>query len=122
MPATPSFTVIVRCRRMPSLRSAGGAVAVVLARGCRPFVQYELVKWITRERDATLAAEVVGLTQQAHVAALNTPLALAAPTAAIEHRLAMADAAIHACVQSPAPTVVTSDAHFEHPRRRATGF
>lgn len=77
-------------------------------------VQYELAKWITRERDETLALEVIGLTHQARVVALDTSLALGAAALALEHRLAMADAVIYATARAHGATVVTSDAHFEH--------
>jgi predicted nucleic acid-binding protein len=77
-------------------------------------VQYELAKWVTRERDEALAMEVIALTQQAQVVELDTNLALAAADAALAHRLAMADAVIYACARSHTATVVTSDAHFEH--------
>lgn len=77
-------------------------------------VQYELAKWVTRERDEALAMEVIGLTQQAQVVELDTTLALAAAAAALEHRLALADAVVYACARSRGATVVTSDAHFEH--------
>ena len=50
-------------------------------------VQYELAKWVTRERDETLAMEIIGLTQQAHVVLLDTSLALSAAAAALEHHL-----------------------------------
>jgi len=77
-------------------------------------VQYELAKWVTRERDEALAMEVIALTEQAQVVELDTNLALAAADAALAHRLAMADAVIYACARSHTATVVTSDAHFEH--------
>lgn len=77
-------------------------------------IQYELAKWITRERDETLALEVIGLTHQSRVVALDTSLALGAAALALEHRLAMADAVIYATARAHGATVVTSDAHFEH--------
>ena len=77
-------------------------------------IQYELAKWITRERDETLALEIIGLTQQSRVVALDTSLALSAATLALEHRLALADAVIYATARAHGATVVTSDAHFEH--------
>lgn len=77
-------------------------------------IQYELAKWVTRERDETLALEVIGFTQQARVVPLDTSLALSAAALALEHRLAMADAVIYATARSHGATVVTSDAHFEH--------
>ena len=77
-------------------------------------IQHELAKWITRERDETLALEVIGLTHQSRVVALDTSLALGAAALALEHRLAMADAVIYATARAHGATVVTSDAHFEH--------
>jgi uncharacterized protein with PIN domain len=63
-------------------------------------VQYELAKWVTRERDEALAMEVIGLTQQAQVVELDTTLALAAAATALEHRLALADAVVYAGARS----------------------
>lgn len=77
-------------------------------------VQYELARWVTRERDEALAMEVIGLTHQAHIVVLDTTLALSAAAAAREHGLAMADAVIYASAQAHGATVVTTDAHFEH--------
>ena len=77
-------------------------------------VQYELAKWVTRERDETLAMEIIGLTQQAHVVLLDTSLALSAATAALEHRLALADAVVYACARLHDATLITSDAHFRN--------
>jgi len=41
-------------------------------------IQYELHKWICRERDEVLAIEVIALTQQANVIPLTESLALLA--------------------------------------------
>jgi predicted nucleic acid-binding protein len=76
-------------------------------------VQFELYRWLCRERDEALAMDVIGVTEQGKVRALDTPLALYAADLAARHGLAMADAMIYACARSEGVELVTSDAHFE---------
>ena len=38
-------------------------------------IQYELYKWICREKDSSLALEIIGITEQALVTPLDTNLA-----------------------------------------------
>lgn len=75
-------------------------------------VQFELYKWVSRERDESLALEIVGLTQRGRVVPLNTALALRAGDVAREHKLAFADAVIYATALQEQCPLVTSDAHF----------
>jgi predicted nucleic acid-binding protein len=39
-------------------------------------IQYELYKWISREKDTTLALEVIGITENCEIVPLDTALAL----------------------------------------------
>ena len=76
-------------------------------------VQYELHKWICRERDLVTAAEVIGFTEEGEVIPLDTPLALLASKVATTHCLPMADAVVYATALHSAVDLVTCDAHFE---------
>jgi predicted nucleic acid-binding protein len=75
-------------------------------------VQYELYKWICREKNTTTALEIIGITERATVVALDTHLALAAADIARENNLAMADAIIYATAQKNNAELITSDRHF----------
>lgn len=59
-------------------------------------IQYELYKWVKRERDEATALEVVALTEQCRVVPLDTATALAAADWSLAHGLAFADALIYA--------------------------
>ena len=76
-------------------------------------VQFELYKWVCRERDEALALEVIALTEQGRVVALTTALALLAADLARLHGLSFADSIIYATAQQEEATLVTSDDHFE---------
>ena len=76
-------------------------------------VQYELHRWVCRERDEATAMEVIGVTEQGTVAPLDTPLALLASELAATHGLAMADAVVYATSQQAGTDLVTCDARFE---------
>lgn len=75
-------------------------------------VQFELYKWICRERDETLALEIISLTQQAKVLPLTTTLALVAADLGAQHKLAFADAVVYASARHEDCDLVTSDEHF----------
>lgn len=75
-------------------------------------IQFELYKWVCRERDELLALEFVALTEQGTVVPLTAALALLAADLASQHQLAMADAIIYATARSMQVPVVTCDAHF----------
>jgi predicted nucleic acid-binding protein len=75
-------------------------------------VQYELHRWICRERDEATAMEVIGITEQGTVVPLDTSLALLASELAATHRLAMADALIYATAQQAGVQLITCDDHF----------
>jgi len=76
-------------------------------------IQYELYKWICRERDESLALNVIGITEQGKVVSMDTSLALAAADVAKQYKLAMADAIIYACATLHKVQLVTSDKHFD---------
>lgn len=75
-------------------------------------IQYELYKWICREKDTATALDVIGLTEQAHVESLDTHLALNAAAIAKQYNLAMADAIIYATGLKNQAIIITCDQHF----------
>ncbi len=77
-------------------------------------IQYELHKWICRERDKILAMEIISLTQQANVIALTESLALLASELSQQYKLSFADAIIYATAQQEKVELVISDDHFEY--------
>lgn len=77
-------------------------------------IQYELHKWICRERDTTLAMDVIKLTQQANIVPLTEPIALLASELSQKHKLSFADAIIYATAQQQKVELITSDDHFEN--------
>jgi len=76
-------------------------------------IQFELYKWVKRERDEVTALEIVALTEQCHVVPLDTSTALLAGDLSLAHRLSFADALIYATAQQHAAALATSDDHFE---------
>lgn len=75
-------------------------------------VQYELFKWVCREKDESIAYEIIALTQKGHIVEIDTPLALLAADVSAQYKLAMADAFIYATALYKKARLVTSDAHF----------
>lgn len=75
-------------------------------------IQYELYKWICREKNASLALEIIGITESATVVSLDTHLAISSAETATLFNLAMADAIIYATAQKYQAELITSDAHF----------
>ncbi len=76
-------------------------------------VQFELYKWVRRERDEAVALEAVALTEQGLVQALTTAIALLVAEQAPTKGLSFADALIYATARYRNADLVTSDAHFE---------
>jgi len=76
-------------------------------------LQFELYKWVKRERGEPLALEVMALTEEAEVAPLTTAIALAAADWALEYRLSFADALIYATARQYDARLVTADDHFQ---------
>lgn len=77
-------------------------------------IQYELHKWICRERDKVLAMEVIALTQQANVIPLTESLALLASELSQKCKLSFADSIIYATAQQEKVKLITADDHFEN--------
>ncbi|MCY7332339.1 MAG: type II toxin-antitoxin system VapC family toxin [Pseudanabaena sp. CAN_BIN31] len=77
-------------------------------------IQYELHKWICRERDKVLAMEVIALTQQANVVPLTESLALLASELSQKYKLSFADSIIYATAQQEKVKLITADDHFEN--------
>ena len=75
-------------------------------------VQYELYKWICRERDEPTALDIIGITEQGQEVVLDTALALLAADLSAAHRLPMADAIVYATAHQAGTELVTSDSHF----------
>lgn len=76
-------------------------------------VQYELYKWICREKSMGFALEAIGTTEEGTVIAIDTSLALYAADIARQYKLAMADAIIYATSKKHNALLITSDKHFE---------
>jgi predicted nucleic acid-binding protein len=76
-------------------------------------IQFELYKWVKRERDEVTALEIIALTEQCHVVPLETSTALMAADISLAHRLSFADALIYATAQHHTATLITADDHFE---------
>lgn len=76
-------------------------------------IQYELFKWVTREKDQYRALEIIALTEQCHVIPLTTSRSLAAAEISGQHKLAMADAIIYTIAQEFSALLVTCDRHFK---------
>lgn len=77
-------------------------------------VQYEIYKWICREKDEQTALEVIAITQQGIVAQIDTSLALQAADYSKQYKLAMADAFIYTIAQQENVKLITTDKHFEN--------
>jgi predicted nucleic acid-binding protein len=75
-------------------------------------IQFELYKWVKRERDETKALEVIALTEQCRVIPLDTAIGLLAADLALQHSLSFADAIIYATARQKEVTLVTADDHF----------
>lgn len=76
-------------------------------------LQFELYRWLCREKDETLAIEVIGITEQSTVVPLDTMQALFAADLAKQYNLAMADAIVYAASRTHDATLITSDKHFQ---------
>jgi predicted nucleic acid-binding protein len=75
-------------------------------------LQYELYKWVCRERDINTAQAIIELTQQGKIIVLDTHLALLAAKLAAQYQLSVADALIYAAAQQEEVELITSDNHF----------
>lgn len=75
-------------------------------------LQFELYRWVAREKDDNSAVEIIALTEQGIVVPLNTETALTAADVAKAHKLAMADAIIYATATLHQAKLITLDKHF----------
>lgn len=75
-------------------------------------IQYELYKWICREKNLSVALEVIGITEQSNVVSLDTHLALNSADISKQYNLAMADAIVYATAQKYDAELITADQHF----------
>lgn len=76
-------------------------------------VQYELSKWIARERGEDKADEVIAFTETCMIVPLDTAIALAAAEQSRVNGLAAADAIIYATARAFGAVLLTCDAHFD---------
>ncbi|MGH8498920.1 MAG: type II toxin-antitoxin system VapC family toxin [Methylococcales bacterium] len=76
-------------------------------------VQYELYKWLLREKTEEDAERVIAYTMMCEVVPLTSEIALRAAEISREHGLHATDAIIYATAQSANVAIVTCDAHFE---------
>lgn len=76
-------------------------------------VQYELYKWVAREKGIQLALEAVALTEQATVVPLSSAIALSAADFSMEHNLSFADSIIYATARFYQAELITSGDHFQ---------
>ncbi len=75
-------------------------------------VQFEIHKWLCRERSQREAQEVIALTMTCKVVPLDSAIALRAADIAREHKLHTTDAIIYATALAAGAELLTSDAHF----------
>lgn len=76
-------------------------------------IQYELYKWMARNRGEEIALKVIARTLLCRVVDLDSSTALLAADVSQEHGLSFADAVIYAGARKHGVELVTSDAHFE---------
>jgi predicted nucleic acid-binding protein len=76
-------------------------------------VQFELYKWVRRERGEALALEAVALTERGQVVPLTSAIALLAADFALDYKLSFADAIIYATSRQMKAMLLTSGDHFE---------
>ncbi len=76
-------------------------------------VQYEIYKWVVRERHAEEANRVITFTADCHVPELTTGIAVLAAELSAIHKLHTTDAIIYATAQMMEAKLFTCDAHFK---------
>ena len=76
-------------------------------------VQYELYKWLCRERSEDDADRAIALTMTCSVVPLNTTIALRAAGLAHQHKLHSSDSIIYATALATDAQLLTCDAHFK---------
>lgn len=76
-------------------------------------VQYELRRWVLRERGEEIANRVIAATRNCRIVTLTEVTALHAAELELQFTLATADALIYATALHQQVPLVTCDAHFE---------
>jgi predicted nucleic acid-binding protein len=76
-------------------------------------IQYEIFKWLSRERTVEEATLAISFTGECAVQELTTELAILAAELSAIHKLHATDAIIFAAAQLLEAPLVTCDAHFE---------
>jgi predicted nucleic acid-binding protein len=76
-------------------------------------VQYEIFKWLSRERTAEEAVLAITFTSECIVQDLTTELAVLAAEQAALHKLHTTDAIIYATAKVHGAPLLTCDAHFK---------
>lgn len=76
-------------------------------------LQFELYKWVKRERGEPEALQVIALTDETDLAPLTSGIALLAADLALAHQLSFADALIYGTAHQKQVPLVTSDDLFE---------
>lgn len=76
-------------------------------------VQFELIKWMRRDRGEAVADGVIAYTQTCIVQPLDTQTAIAAADFSASLRLSTGDAIIYATSRLVGAELLTCDAHFE---------
>lgn len=76
-------------------------------------VQFELHRWVLRERGEEVANQVVAATRNSRIVPLTEAMALHAAALGLQFKLAAADALIYATALHQRVPLVTCDAHFE---------
>lgn len=74
---------------------------------------YEVFKRLLAQRGESAALTAIAVMQQGIVVPLSAPLALAAATLGMKHRLPLADSVIYATARANEATLWTQDADFE---------
>ena len=102
------------------IASETGAAVLAEIPGLTPIlvptiVQFELAKWLTRERGKDERNRIMAFMQATcMIAPLDSELAIDAADASARHKLAAADAIIYATARLHEVKLVTCDAHFEN--------
>jgi len=76
--------------------------------------QYELYRWICREKDELTALTIIAITEQGQVVSLNTSIALLSADIAAKFKLSAMDSIIYTTAQQAGVELITSDKHFEN--------
>lgn len=76
-------------------------------------VQFELYKWICRERDEEMALEIIGITEQTRIIPLDTSLSLFAADMAKQYQLTTADSIVYATARKHRVQLISCDKHFK---------